>query len=266
MKLNNGKDIPNIGLGTWNIKNSVASEAVQEAVKVGYRHFDSARVYFNEQGVGDGIRSCGLPREDLFVTSKIFPGFFTYRNPVKAIEKSLKRSGLDYFDLMLIHWPRPQIFASKNKHYFNENLKMWRAYEDAYKQGKLKAIGVSNFEIEDLKHLIEHAEIKPMVNQIRVHIGHTPLELIAFCQKEGIVVEAYSPIARGRENHNEAIKKIADQYKVSVPQLFIKYTLQLGLVTLPKTSNPSHMEENLNIDFVITNEDMDKLKAIDFDK
>lgn len=265
MLLRNGKEIPNIGLGTWMIKNKIAPNMVKEAVKLGYRHFDTARVYFNEKGVGKGVLSCGVPRNEIFVTSKYYPFVRqTYKSAKTAIDRSLKRAGLAYFDLMLIHWPKPQFFAKKDKTYFKQNLDIWRAFEDAYKEGKLKAIGVSNFEIPDLENLMEHADIKPMVNQIKVHIGHTPLKLMTYCQANDIVVEAYSPIARGNENDRAEIAKIAKKYKVSVPQLFIKYTLDLGLVTLPKTSNPDHMRDNLKIDFKISKDDIEYLKTIKF--
>ncbi len=262
MTLSNNKTIPNIGLGTWNIKNKNAAETVKKAIEVGYRHFDSARVYFNEKGVGEGIITCGKSREELFVTSKVYPIVQSYNRTRKAINRSLKRAGLDYFDLMLIHWPKRMFFARKDKTYNKENLEVWRAFEDAYKAGKLKAIGVSNFSIDDLKNLLEHADIKPMVNQVLIHIGHTPLELIDFCQKHDIVVEAYSPIAQGRAMKQKAIVDMAAKYHVTVPQLCIRYILALGVVALPKTSNPKHMIDNLDVDFNISKQDLDILKHL----
>lgn len=262
MKLNNGKDIPNIGLGTWMIKNKLAAEAVKEAIKAGYRHIDSARVYFNEKGVGEGIRQCGLKREEVFVTSKVYQGHKTYLKAMKAIDHSLRRMGLDYIDLMLIHWPKPIFSLHSKKTYFKENLDVWRAFEDAYHAGKLKAIGVSNFSIDDLENLIKHTNIKPMVNQIKIHIGHTPMALITYCQQHGIVVEAYSPIARGRAMQHKEIVDMAKKYHVSVPQLCIRYTLDLGVVTLPKTGNPHHMKDNLDVDFVISDDDLKRLKEM----
>lgn len=259
--LNNGIKIPQLGLGTWFIDDDKAAGAVKEAVKLGYRHFDTAQAYGNERGVGEGIRTCGVPREQLFVTSKVAAEQKTYEAAAAGIDETLKKMGLDYLDMMIIHSPQPWVEVNQSEdRYVEGNRAAWKALEDAYKAGKLKAIGVSNFQIEDLESLMETAEIKPMVNQILCHISNTPVELIDYCQKHDIVVEAYSPIAHGVILNQPEIKAMAEKYGVSVPQLCIRYTLQLGAISLPKTASPAHMKTNAEVDFEIRAEDMEVLK------
>lgn len=169
--------------------------------------------------------------------------------------------GLDYLDMMIIHSPQPWVEVNQSKdRYVEGNRAAWRALQDAYKEGKLRAIGVSNFQIDDLKSLMEVCEVKPMVNQILLHISNTPSELVEFCQKNNIAVEAYSPIAHGEILDQPEIVKMAEAYGVTVPQLCIRYVLQLGAVALPKTANPAHMESNAQVDFEIKAEDMETLK------
>lgn len=262
--LSNGIKIPVLGLGTWFIDDDKVDNAVISAVKIGYRHIDTAQAYGNEKGVGAGIKNCGISREDLFVTSKVAAEAKTYDAAAKSIDESLEKMGLQYIDLMLIHSPQPWAEWRDDKRYFEENIQVWKALEDAYMAGKIKAIGVSNFLIDDLENLLSHCEIKPMVNQLLIHIGNTPAELIAYCKEQNIVVEAYSPIAHGEALKNEIIVAMAQKYGVSVPQLCIKYVLNLGTIALPKTSNTEHMQNNANLDFEISNEDMEVLKALNF--
>lgn len=261
-ELTNGVKIPKIGLGTWFIDDDKAADAVKEAVKLGYRHIDTAQAYGNEAGVGKGIRECSLTREEIFVTSKVAAEAKTYDAAAQSIDESLKKMGLDYIDMMIIHSPQPWAEFRDEKRYFEENKEVWRALEDAYKAGKLKAIGVSNFLKDDLENILNGCEIKPMVNQILTHISNTPAELIAFCQENGILTEAYSPIAHGEALKNTKITDMAEKYKVTPAQLCIRYVIQLGMVALPKTSNPSHMRSNVCVDFVISDEDMKKLKEM----
>lgn len=262
--LSNGKKIPVLGLGTWFIDDDKADKAVVSAVETGYRHIDTAQAYGNERGVGVGIKTCGVPREELFITSKVAAEAKTYDAAANSIDETLEKMDLDYIDLMLIHSPQPWAEWRKDKRYFAENIQVWKALEDAYAAGKIKAIGVSNFLIDDLENLLAHCEIKPMVNQLLIHIGNMPTALIEYCKKQNIVVEAYSPIAHGEALKNETIAAMAQKYGVSVPQLCIKYVLNLGTVALPKTSNPKHMQDNANLSFEISNEDMKALKALDF--
>lgn len=261
LTLSNGVQIPKLGLGTWFIDDSKASDAVKAAVQLGYRHFDTAQAYGNERGVGEGIRTCGIPREELFVVSKVAAEHKTYKEAKKGIDETLAKMGLDYLDMMIIHSPQPWVKVNQcDDRYVEGNHAAWRALEDAYKEGKLRAIGVSNFQIGDLNSLMEACEIKPMVNQILLHISNTPLDLVDFCQKNGIVVEAYSPIAHGVILNQPELQTMAAKYGVSVPQLCIRYTLQLGAVSLPKTANPAHMETNAAVNFEIGAEDMETLK------
>jgi len=259
--LNNGVKIPQLGLGTWFIDDDKAADAVKAAVKLGYRHMDTAQAYGNERGVGEGIRTCGVPREELFVVSKVAAEHKTYEEAKAGIDETLKKMELDYLDMMIIHSPQPWVEVNQSENrYVEGNRQAWRALEEAYNEGKLKAIGVSNFQIEDLESLLETAKVKPMVNQVLCHISNTPLELIEFCQKSNIAIEAYSPIAHGEILNQPEIKAIADKYGVTVPQLCIRYTLQLGAISLPKTANPEHMESNAKVDFTISAEDMETLK------
>ena len=261
LTLSNGVKIPQLGLGTWFIDDDKVADAVKEAAKLGYRHFDTAQAYGNERGVGEGVRTCGIPREELFVVSKVAAEHKTYEEAKAGIDETRKKMGLDYLDMMIIHSPQPwaEVNQSENR-YVEGNRAAWRALEEAYNEGKLKAIGVSNFRIEDLESLMETAKIKPMVNQVLCHISNTPAELIDFCQQNGITVEAYSPIAHGEILNQPEIRAIADKYKVSVPQLCIRYTLQLGAISLPKTANQEHMKTNAEVDFEISAEDMQTLK------
>lgn len=190
--------IPQLGLGTWFIDDDKAADAVKAAVEIGYRHIDTAQAYGNERGVGEGVRTCGIPRNELFVVSKVAAEHKTYEEAMAGINETLEKMGLDYLDMMIIHSPQP--WAKVNQcedRYVEGNRAAWKALEDAYMAGKLKAIGVSNFLIEDIESLLETAKIKPMVNQILLHISNTPMELVEYCQKNSIVVEAYSPIAHG---------------------------------------------------------------------
>ena len=261
LTLNNGVKIPQLGLGTWFIEDAKVADAVKEAVKLGYRHIDTAQAYGNERGVGEGVRNCGVKREELFVVSKVAAEHKTYEAAMTGINETLEKMGLDYLDMMIIHSPQP--WAKVNQcedRYVEGNREAWRALEDAYKAGKLKAIGVSNFKQEDIESLLETATVKPMVNQILLHISNTPIELVEYCQKNGIAVEAYSPIAHGEILNQPEIKAIADKYGVTVPQLCIRYTLQLGAISLPKTANPEHMKSNSEVNFEISAEDMEVLK------
>lgn len=261
--LSNGVEIPKLGLGTWMIPDEQTDEAVRQAVALGYRHIDTAQAYGNEAGVGRGVRSCCIKRDELFVTSKVAAEHKSYETAAKSIDETLQKTGLDYLDMMIIHAPQPWAEFRGEKRYFEENKEAWRALEDAYKAGKLRAIGVSNFLVDDLESLLSSVEIKPMVNQILTHISNSPLELIDFCKANDILCEAYSPIAHGEALKNKAIADMASKYGVSVAQLCVRYTIELGMVALPKTSNPEHMKSNANIDFTISAEDMEILKHFD---
>lgn len=261
--LNNQIEIPKIGLGTWFIDNETAPEAVKAAIKLGYRHIDTAQAYQNEEGVGKGVADCGVARENIFITTKLAAEMKTYDEAAAAIEGSLQTMNLEYIDLMLIHSPKPWANFLEDDPYYEGNVAAWRALEDAYKSGKLKSIGVSNFEEADLKNLMDNCEVKPMVNQILAHITNVPKELISFCKEHNIQIQAYSPMAHGELFKNQDVVDMAKKYEVSIAQLAIKFCLQLDLLPLPKTANPDHMANNADLSFAISNDDMQSLLAME---
>lgn len=262
--LSNEVKIPKLALGTWLIEGAAAKDAVKNAIEIGYRHIDTAQAYGNEAEVGEGIRESGIKRDEIFVTSKVAAENKSYSSAIESIDNSLYKSKLDYLDLILIHSPQPwkEVNQSDNR-YYEENKEVWRAMENALKAGKLRSIGISNFLEGDVKSITEDCTIKPMVNQLLAHISNTPLELIEYCQKQGIIVEAYSPIAHGEALKNPIIRKVSDKYGVSPAQLCLKYALQLDMVILPKTESVQHMRENAQLDFEISAEDMELLKNIE---
>mgnify|MGYP000904387565 CR=1 FL=1 len=264
VKLVNGVEVPRLALGTWLIDDDKAADAVRAAIKLGYRHIDTAQAYGNEKGVGEGVRASGVDRKEIFITSKVAAEHKTYEEAAAGINKTLATMGLDYIDMMIIHSPQPwtEVNQSDNR-YIEGNREAWRALEDAYKAGRIRAIGVSNFIREDIDNLWEGCEIKPVVNQVLCHISNTPLDLIEYCQSKGIIMEAYSPVAHGEAMKNEKIAEMADKYGVSIPQLCIRYDIQLGMVVLPKTANLEHMKTNADVDFVISDEDMELLKDVE---
>lgn len=268
-KLNNGQRIPKIALGTWQTPNDVVATAVATAIEAGYRHIDTAIAYENEAGVGVGLKaalkSTGIHRESIFVTTKIPAEVKNYDDAVRCIQESMDRLDAFHIDMMLIHAPRPwsEMDSTSGNRYYKENLEVWKALEEAYEAGKLRAIGVSNFEISDLNNLLAGARVVPAVNQIRVHIGHVPKDLIDFCEQCGILVEAYSPNATGRLLKVPKICAIAEKYHVSVPQLASRFVLQLGLLPLPKSVHDDRIRQNAQLDFEINSNDMAKLLKLD---
>nr|WP_319271305.1 aldo/keto reductase [uncultured Draconibacterium sp.] len=261
--LSNGVEIPKLGLGTWFISDDDSVQAVKDAVDLGYRHIDTAQAYQNERGVGEGVRNSGVKREDLFVTTKLAAEVKSYDEAVKSIDQSLETMGLDYIDMMIIHSPKPWMEFHEEDGHEDGNREAWKALEEAYKAGKLKAIGVSNFQKTDIENILESCTVKPMVNQILAHVSNTPKELIEYCKENDILVEAYSPIGHGELMKNVEVKKLAEKYGVSVPQLAIRYTLQLGLLPIPKTANPAHMKNNAAVDFEISAADMETLQNME---
>ena len=262
--LPNGNKIPQLALGTWLIDDGVVADAVKSAISLGYRHIDTAQAYGNERGVGEGIRQSGIAREEIFLTTKIAAEHKTYESAARSIDESLSELGLDYIDLMIIHSPQPWVEVNQSENrYFEENREVWRALEDAYAAGKVRAIGVSNFLKCDLENILQTAKIKPMVNQILCHISNSPLELIDWCTSQGILTEAYSPVAHGEALKNESIIAMAQKYGVSVAQLCIRYCIQLGMIVLPKAAKTEHQKSNAQVDFEISSADMEILKRIE---
>ena len=259
--LANGVEIPKLGLGTWFIDDGKAADAVNTAIEIGYRNIDTAQAYGNERGVGAGIRTSGVAREELFLSTKLAAEIKDYDGAVAAIDGSLEKLGLGYIDLMLIHSPQPWD-DFRGGDYADGNRQAWRALEDAYRAGKIRSIGVSNFLQEDLENILSAATVVPQVNQLLVHAGNTPADLLAYCAGKGILVQAYSPIAHGEILKNAEVRAMAERYGVTVPQLCIRYTLQLGTVSLPKTANSEHMRANAEVDFVIADDDMAALRGL----
>ncbi|MFD3793170.1 aldo/keto reductase [Streptomyces californicus] len=260
--LSNGVEIPKLGLGTWFIDDDKAADAVRAAIGIGYRTIDTAQAYGNERGVGEGVRTSGAAREDLFVSTKLAAEIKDYDAAAAAIEESLTKLDIDYLDLMLIHAPQPWD-DFRGGDYAEGNRQSWRALEDAHKAGRIRAVGVSNFLRHDLENILAHGTVAPHVNQVLLHAGNTPEELLDFCGERDILVQAYSPIAHGTLPGSRRIKTIAEKYEVSVAQLCIRYTLQLGAQPLPKSANPAHLRSNADVDFEISAADVTALRTLD---
>ena len=262
IKLLSGEFIPEIGYGTYLEKGVDCYNGVLEALKAGYRHIDTAAFYGNEEEVGKAIRDSNVPREEIFVTTKVWNTDRGYEKAKKSLEESLERLGLDYVDLLLIHWPaNERQFPGKS----NEiNLDTWKAFIELYKECKAKSIGVSNFYLHHLKNLINNSEITPMVDQIELHPGYMHEELLEFLKSHQIICEAWSPLGRGNLLTNQTVINLANKYNKSTAQILIKFILQIGAIPLVKSKNKLRIKENLDInDFEMSNEDLDILKRID---
>jgi len=261
--LQNDVNIPKMGAGMWMIDNEDAVRIAKDALDVGYRHIDTAQSYQNEEGVGRAIRESDVDRDDIFVTTKLHGDIKDYDEAVAEIDNSLERLDMDYIDLMLIHSPQPWAnFRDEDDHYFEGNLEAWRALEEAYEAGKIRAIGVSNFEQVDLENLIDNGNVQPMVNQVLAHITNVPTDVIEYSKDQDILVEAYSPIAHGAILDHPDVKEVAEKYDVSPAQLSLRYVLELGTIALPKSTNKDHMRDNTELDFTISDEDMKILNEL----
>ncbi|UYY99884.1 aldo/keto reductase [Peribacillus frigoritolerans] len=251
--LHNGVKMPQLGFGVFKVKNGNETvESVKKAVEVGYRAIDTAAIYENEEGVGQAIRECGVPREELFITSKVWNTEQGYDTTLKAFEDSLNRLGLEYLDLYLIHWP------GKDKY-----LETWRALEKLYKDGKVKSIGVSNFHVHHLENLLANSEVKPVVNQIELHPLLTQVEIRDYCAKHEIKVESWSPLGRGNLLEEPTINHIAKKHGKSPAQVLIRWHLQHDLVVIPKSITPSRIKENAQVfDFSLSLNEMNQIDAL----
>ena len=259
--LSNGFEIPVIGYGTWqNEDPNECISGVKDALDVGFRHIDCARAYANEALVGQGLRESGVPREEIFLTSKLRNAAHGYDNVLKEVETTLKDLGTDYLDLYLIHWP---VVKGHKSDWKEDNLDTWRAFEKLYEEGKLKAIGVSNFSREHLENLLENAKIKPMVNQILIHPGVLLEEDMAFCRENGILLEGYSPLSPIHTlGEEETFKEILRNHGKTPAQVLLRFVLELGALPLTKTVHRSRMEENIDVlDFSLTEKEMNYLKS-----
>ncbi|GEL05665.1 aldo/keto reductase [Rummeliibacillus stabekisii] len=258
--LHNGVKMPWFGLGVFKVEEGPdLVNAVKTAIKHGYRSIDTAAIYGNEEGVGQGIREglkeAGISREELFVTSKVWNDDLGYESTLAAYETSLKKLGLDYLDLYLIHWPVEGKYKDA-----------WRALESLYKDGRVKAIGMSNFQIHHLEDLMKDAEVKPMINQVECHPRLTQKDLKSFCQEHGIQLEAWSPLMQGQLLDNPELKEIANKHDKSIAQIILRWDLQNGIVTIPKSTKEHRIVENASIfDFELTAEDMEQIDSLNQD-
>ena len=247
--LYNGVNMPQLGYGVYQVTQEECERCVLDALDVGYRSLDTAQSYFNEEQVGNAIAKSGVSREEIFLTTKVWIEHYGYEQTTKSVLESMEKLQTSYLDLILLHQPFADYYGA------------YRALEELYKEGKVRAIGVSNFLTDDLQNILDCCTIKPMVNQMLTHISNTPLELISFCKENDILPEAYSPIAHGEALKNKEIAKMAKKYGVSPAQICIRYVLQLNMVALPKTADPEHMKKNADVEFEISDEDMNLLKS-----
>lgn len=261
--LHNGLTIPAIGFGTWQIPDGApAYDAVTQALKVGYHHIDTAQTYDNEGSVGQAITDSGISREEIFLTTKIWNTQATYEDTIASFEESLTNLQTDYVDLLLIHWPNPAAFRDKQG-YKERNKEVWRALEHLYKQGKTRSIGVSNFLIPHLDALLETAKVIPMVNQIKLAPSLTQDDLVNYCKKNDILLEAYSPLGTGDIFDNAVLQAIAEKYHKSVAQIALKWSLEHDFLPLPRSETPKNILSNLNIfDFVLSKPDIEIIDNI----
>jgi diketogulonate reductase-like aldo/keto reductase len=259
--LANGVQLPKIGFGTWQIPDVAAYDAVSSALQSGYRHIDTARVYGNERSVGRAVRDSGIPREEIFVASKLPAEIKDHDEALTSFGTTMVSLGLDYVDLYMIHAPWP--WHAIGQDCAEGNRAAWKALEQIHESGRARAIGVSNFNVSDLNVILDQCSIKPMVNQIRFFIGNAQPVSLEFCRRENIHVTGYSPLATGKILDNEDIVAVAKRYGRSVAQICIRYVLQKDVAPLPKSTNPARIKENADVDFEITAADMALLEELE---
>lgn len=254
-KIYNGVEIPCMGLGTWQSPDETAKNAVLAALSHDYRLIDTAAAYGNEKGVGEGIKASGLKREEIFVTSKLRNADHGYKATLEAFDLTMEKLDLEYLDLYLIHWPNPIQYRT---HWEEATAGTWKAFEELYEKGKIKAIGISNFLPHHIETLMKTAKIKPMVNQLKLCPGVTQDETVDYCKRQDIVVEAYSPFGTGMIFGNEDMKKLSAKYGKTIGQLCLRWCLDKEFVSLPKSANPMRIRENAEIfDFELSKEDIE---------
>lgn len=259
--MNNGIKIPAIGFGTWQIPNGkICYDSVAFALKNGYRHIDTALAYGNEESVGKAVRDSGIKRNEVFVTSKLPAEIKSYDEALKAFDKTMKNIGLEYIDLYLIHAPWP--WSRMGANYTKENILVWKAMEEIYKGGRCRSIGISNFNVKDVTAILDNSNVKPMANQIKYYIGNTQENVTEFCKKNEILVEGYSPLATGAILDNKYVKDIAKKYNTTLPKICIRYVLQREVLPLPKSTHPEFIKDNIDVDFEISEEDMNYLNNL----
>lgn len=257
IRLNNGVEIPQLGFGVFQIKPADTREAVRTALDVGYRHIDTAEMYGNEKEVGQAVRESGIDRDEIFVTSKLNNGFHAHDDALRAFDRTLADLDLGHLDLFLIHWPLPDV---------GDYVETWKAMEEMYRSGRVRAIGVSNFQPKHLRRVIDAAEVVPAVNQIEVHPYFTQDEARAFNAEHGIATEAWAPIAQGKVVDDPAIRRVADRLGVTTAQVTLRWHLQRGDIVFPKSVHRHRMEENFNVfGFELTDDDMAAITALNTD-
>lgn len=254
-RMPNGVEIPCLGFGTWQTPDGeTAVQSVRCALDAGYTHIDTAQAYGNEASVGKAIRLCGIPRKDLFITTKLWNQNHSYELTMRSFEESMDKLGLDYLDLFLIHWPNPIAFRD---HWQQANAESWKAMEELVDAGRIRAIGVSNFLPHHLDKLAKTARIAPQVNQIRLCPGDTQDETVAYCRERGMVIEAYSPLGTGRIFDVPEMQELAKKYDRSIAQICVRWSLQRGYLPLPKSVTPARIQENIKVfDFTLAEEDV----------
>jgi diketogulonate reductase-like aldo/keto reductase len=254
-ELSNGVKIPCVGFGTWQTPNGEAAVAsVKAAIAAGYRHIDTAQGYGNEESVGKAVRESGVDRKELFITSKLTNSEHGYEKTLAAFEGTMKKLGLEHLDLFLIHWPNPPAFRSN---WQEANAGTWKAFEELYKAGRIRAIGISNFHQRHIEPLLKTAAVPPQVNQIRLCPGDTQDEVTAYCRKQNILLEAYSPLGVGKIFEVPEMRELAEKYGKSIAQICIRWSLQMGFLPLPKSVTPERIKENARVfDFELTDEDV----------
>lgn len=264
LTLNNGVKIPIIGFGTYKATNAAEGyRIVSEAIEVGYRHLDTAMIYKNEEEVGRAVRESGIPREEFFITSKLDRDHLGYENTKREFEATLKRLQTDYLDLYLIHWPRPNFGNPSYGDWERLDRESWKAMEELYREGRIRAIGLSNFLSHHLERLLEYAEIVPQVNQLELHPGYLQKEAVEASLKHDIAIEAWSPIGRARLAENPILTEVAGKYGVSVARLCLAFDLQMGYIIIPKSTHRDRMEENLHADkLTIREEDLEIIRSM----
>ena len=252
--LNNGLKMPMVGLGVYNISAGETQRVVENAVSVGYRSIDTAAMYYNEKGVGDAVRACGVPREELFITTKICDSCYTREETLRTARHSMKQLGLDYVDLMLIHWPvgNPTV--------------MWHTLEELYEQGVFKAIGVSNFYPNTFPKIVNDAKVMPVVNQCETHVFYQQRKMLEYLKPYNTALEAWSPLAEGKHGifRNKSLLRIGEKYGKTSAQIALKFLIQNGIVIIPKTTHKERMMENINLfDFTLTDDDLQEIRLLD---
>lgn len=260
-KLVNGINIPAIGFGTWQTPNNdIGINAVKAALNAGYRHIDTAQGYGNEASVGKAVKASGIPREEIFITSKLDNPMHGYDNTMRSFEGTLEKLGTDYLDLFLIHWPNPLQYRDT---WQKTNAETWKAFEELYDAGKIMAIGISNFRQHHIDELMKTAKTAPMVNQIRLCPGDTQNELVRYCKERDILLEAYSPLGTGKIFNVPEMKQLSEKYGKSVAQICIRWSLQNEWLPLPKSVTPDRIAENINVfDFELSEEDTELIAGL----